>query len=106
MIARQLALDHTSLVICTASGQDFEPAPLLDASSPFDYDEVMQVIASLHDGDPSCVENAGSMAQEFADALSAHPMSDPNALRNAGFWEQIVAQTNGVDEAIEKIRSQ
>jgi hypothetical protein len=46
------------------------------------------------------------MAQEFAGALSAHPMSDPNALRNTGFWEQIVAQTNGVDEAIEKIRSQ
>jgi len=106
MMARQLALDHTSLVICTSSGQHLEPAPLLDASSPFNYDEVMQVIASLHDGDPSCVEDAGSLAQELADALPAHPMGEPNTMRDAAFWEQIIAKTTRVDEAIEKIRSQ
>ncbi len=96
ILARQLALDHTSLIICASAGRDHEPTPVSDPAPPFDYDEVMQVIASLHDGDPACVSKSVD---------SRNTLPDESPQRDKAFWTAVIEETPSIDAAINSRRA-
>jgi hypothetical protein len=94
MMARGLALDHTSLLVCSSPSNVYEPSPMSADPTPFDYDEIMHLIAALHDGDVTSITAVDS--PDFSDN------DDTN--RDREYWSETLSATAEIDGAIGQIQ--
>lgn len=107
MLARHQSLDHTSLIVCASPGRELEHRPVPSNGPNFEFDEVTQLIAALHDGDISSVVSADSLLQEQNDVAHAHPAvqkTAPWTHRDADYWSRELRRTAEIDAAISRNR--